>query len=98
MQLDSSRILENNHERKLEYLPAVCKENSIWISARYLKECVDLELSDAETITLQDEVYVNGKALEGTGYVSEYYADKNMVVFAKEGEIPGKKVKSRTSK
>ena len=98
MQLDSSRILENNHERKLEYLPVVCKENSIWISARYLKECVDLELSDAETITLQDEVYVNGKALEGTGYVSEYYADKNMVVFAKEGEIPGKKVKSRTSK
>lgn len=98
MQLDSSRILENNHERKLEYLPVVCKENGIWISARYLKECVDLELSDAKTITVQDEVYVNGKALEGTGYVSEYYADKNMVVFAKEGEIPGKKVKSRTSK
>ena len=91
------RIVENGCDKELAYVPALQQEGGIWIAERFLKECAGRGFTETESRMVDGESYVSAKTLKGTGYVSEYYPDKNMLVFAREGMIPGKEVKSRTS-
>lgn len=91
------RIVGNGCDKELAYVPALQQEGGIWIAERFLKECAGRGFTETESRMVDGESYVSAKTLKGTGYVSEYYPDKNMLVFAREGMIPGKEVKSRTS-